>query len=181
MKGFVNNNQNIALSYYNAEKDSKFKVKGYRRIKDSFLDIVTKNWGSAMYTTDKIGRLILKLKPRYKFDEVPITIPSMTRNFSLFADIRDCAFGISKLAMRRKVPIKGLKIPYYHVGLTLRRADGGLDLSEVRVDFLNARVEVRDCLQVIFTHQLGNFYLFHESLYRNHIIVINILHPNIIF
>jgi len=118
-----------AVSYYNAKNGGKFKVKGYRRIKACFLDIVTNNWGSAMYTTDKIGRLIMKLKPRYKFDEVPITIPSMTRDFSRFADICDCAFGISKLALMREVPIKGLAIPYYHVGLTLRRADGGMDLS----------------------------------------------------
>jgi hypothetical protein len=155
---FLTNDETV--SYYNAEGAGKFKVKGYRRIKTCFLDIVTNNWGSAMYTTDKIGRLILKLK----FDEVPITIPSMTRDFSLFADIRDCAFGISKLAMRREVPIKGLAIPYYHVGMTLRRADGGLDLAEVRVDILNARVEVRDCLQVVNENPIKQYIIDNRSI-----------------
>ena len=153
--------------YSKAEGPNKFKVKGYRRIKACFLNIVTNNWGSGMSTTDQTGRLILKLKPRYNFDEVPNIIPSMTKNFSLFADIQECAMGISKLAMRREVPIIRVPIiPYYHVGITIRRADGGLDLAEVRVDFLNARVEVRDCLQVFNENCIKEFIIDNRTIHH---------------
>ncbi len=129
---------------------------------------MTNNWGSATYTTDKIRRTVLKLKPQYNFDKVSITIPSMTRNFSLFSDIRNCACGISKLAMRREVPapIKELAIPYHHVGLTLCRVDGGLDLAEVQADFLNARVEVRDCVWVINESPIKEFVIDNHQIMR---------------
>jgi len=58
--------------------------------------------------SDSHGRLILTLKPRYNFVEVPFTMPGMTKDFNIFADIRENASGISKLAMRREIPILGL-------------------------------------------------------------------------
>ncbi len=103
---------------------------------------------------------MLGLKLWYNFDEVSYITPSMTMEFPSFANINSCVFGISKLAMWRHSPfLRNVAIPYFRTGLALHRADGGLDLAKVRVDLFNARLEVRDCLQVFHKNPVKEFLL----------------------
>lgn len=155
-----------AVAYYRAENAGKFNVKGYLRIQACFRDIATDNWGPNIVTKDsKARRLVLKLKPRYNFDEVPYTFPGKSRNLRIYNDINGCALGISKLAMKREVPVPlPVDIPYCHVGLTLRRADGGLDFVELRVDPSSARVEVRDCLQAVNDNEIKAFVIDNRTI-----------------
>ncbi len=157
-----------AMAFYGADNSSKFKTSGYLRIQKLFLDMVTATWGEGtVHRKDCHGKIMLGLKLRYDFDEVSYITPSMTTEFHSFADINSCVFGISKLAMRRHAPfLRNAVIPYFHTGLALRRADGGLDLAEVRVDLFNARLEVRDCLQVFHENPVKEFFLDTRSIKR---------------
>ena len=42
-----------------------------------------------------------------------------------------------------------LNVPYWHTSITIRRTDGGLDVHEVKVEFLNARIETRNAAEAV--------------------------------
>ena len=91
-----------AYEYFNADEEDKIKTDGYVRIFNVFKKMAMEYYGEDVWDKDLHRRRIFKLRERYSFDEIPITIPSITREFSSYSDIKDCAFGISKLALRSK-------------------------------------------------------------------------------
>ncbi len=99
---------------------------------------MTATWGEEASTKHCHGKITLKLKRCYNFNEVPSTLPARIIDFHNFANILDCGVGISKLAMKRNVLMMKPAIPCYHTGLTLCCVVGSLDLAHVRADFLSA-------------------------------------------
>ena len=63
------------LTYYNAKGASRFKVKGYHRIKTTFLTFVTNN---GIHMTNKIGKIVA-----YEFNSSKL--PHQRLPFTVFA------------------------------------------------------------------------------------------------
>lgn len=152
-----------AKAFYATPKADRCKLAGYLRVQNKFLEVLEATWGQASIIRGKGGRITLKLKQSYLFNDSSYQIPAKTILLHSYSEILDCAMGISKICLRQSLlsdfPIMG----YWHTGIGLRRVDGGIDLVEIRVDWISAKIEIRDCLQAV-AHSTTNEFMIDNSL-----------------
>ena len=122
----------------------KWAASGYRRILHEFRDAVVTKFGEEMECQDRQKRIAFRLKLSYDFTDIASVEPTMTCEFDDYEELKNYLHSVSKIAMRREVPLL-FDLPYFHTGVLLQRQDGTVDIAEVVVEGASARLQIQNC------------------------------------